>query len=269
MGTTLLIGEKINTSRKEVQEAVSNMDAVSIRKLAREQAEAGAHYIDVNCGTFLEREAELMTWMVNEIQEEVDKPLCIDSPNPKALRAGLSASKNGQPMINSISGEKERYEQILPLVLEYNAKIVALCMDNKGIPQDAERRVEIASKLIRDMEAAGVERDNIYVDPLIQPISTSTENALSAIRCMEMVLEKYPGVHITCGLSNISFGLPKRQLINQTFMVMCMLAGLDSIILDPSDKRMMALVKTSEMLLNKDPYSISYLKAYRQKLLDL
>ena len=264
----LIVGEKINTSRKAVKEAVANQDSAFIRNLARQQAEGGAHYIDINCGTFIDRERELMTWLVEEVHEELDLPLCIDSPDPKAVSAGLAAHKKGQPMINSISGEKDRYRAILPLVKEYRAKIVVLCMDDEvGIPHDAQTRFKIARRVIDGLLEIGTPEDDIYVDPLIQPISTDTVNALSALDTIRMVKEAYPGTHAVCGLSNISFGLPERKLLNQTFMIMCMTAGLDGVILDPTDKRMMALIATGEALLNKDPYCGRYLKAYRKGIL--
>ncbi len=265
----LVVGEKINTSRKAVKEAVKNRDAAFIRDLARSQAEGGATYIDVNCGTFINDEPEIITWLCAEIQDEVNLPLCIDSPNPAAIEAGLKAHRNGQAMVNSISGEKQRYEAILPLVKQYGCKIVILCMDDEsGIPHDAATRYRIAARVIDGLKEVGVKEDDIYVDPLIQPISTATENALSALETISLVKEAYPGTHGICGLSNISFGLPARKLLNQTFMVMCMTMGLDGVILDPSDKRMMALVTATETLLNKDPYCGRYLKAYRKGLLE-
>ncbi len=264
----LVVGEKINTSRKAVKEAVANKDASFIRNLARQQAEGGAHYIDINCGTFIDTERELMTWLVEEVQKELDLPLCIDSPDPKAVAAGLKAHKNGQPMINSISGEKERYNAILPLVKEYGAKIVVLCMDDEvGIPHDADTRFKIARWVIDGLLEIGTKDDDIYVDPLIQPISTDTKNGLSALETIKMVKEAYPGTHAVCGLSNVSFGLPERKLLNQTFMVMLMAAGLDGVILDPNDKRMMALISAGEALLDRDPYCGQYLKAYRKGIL--
>lgn len=265
----LVVGEKINTSRKEVKEAVQNRDAAFIRELARQQAEGGAHYIDINCGTFIDNEAEIITWMVEEVQDELDLPLCIDSPNPIAIEAGLKAHRNGQAMVNSISGEKARYEAILPLVKEYGCKIVVLCMDDSGIPNNAKTRFTIASKVIEGLKDEGIKEDDIYVDPLIQPISTDTVNGLSSLDTITMLKEAYPGTHSICGLSNISFGLPGRKILNQTFMILCMAAGLDGVILDPKDKRMMAFITAAEALLDKDPYCGSYLKAYRQGLLEL
>ena len=265
----IVVGEKINTSRKKVKEAAKNRDASFIRNLARSQAEGGATFIDVNCGTFVDEEVEVMKWLVEEIQQEVDLPLCIDSPNPLAIKAGLEGHRNGQAMVNSITAEKSRYDSILPLVKEYGCKIVVLCMDDEsGIPEDAQTRFDIAAKVIDGLEKAGTKQDDIYVDPLIQPISTATNNGLSAIETIRMVRAKYPEAHSICGLSNVSFGLPSRKLLNRAFMIACMTMGLDGVILDPNDKEMMALVKATEALLDSDPFCGRYLKAYREGLLD-
>jgi 5-methyltetrahydrofolate corrinoid/iron sulfur protein methyltransferase len=264
----LIIGEKINTSRKSVKEAVENRDSAFIKDLARRQAEAGAHYIDINCGSFIDDEEEIMTWLVRQVQEELELPLCIDSPNPLAIEAGLKMHKHGQPMINSLSGEKARYDAIQPLVAQYGCKIVILCMDdNSGIPHDAKTRFDIASDVIIRLKECGTKEEDIYVDPLIQPISTATENALCAMDTIRMIKDAYSNAHLVCGLSNISYGLPERKLLNQTFMIMCMVAGLDGVIVDPNDKRMMSLITSAETLLNKDPYCGQYLKAFRQGML--
>jgi 5-methyltetrahydrofolate--homocysteine methyltransferase len=261
----LIVGEKINTSRKTVKEAVEKRDAAFIRALARRQLEAGADYIDVNCGTFLQNEPELLSWLVREVQDELDgRPLCIDSPNPAAVEAALEAHR-GTAMLNSISGEKERYAALEPLIVRHGCKVVVLCMDDaSGIPPDAATRFQIASRIIESLVQKGVKPDDIYVDPLIQPISVDTKNGLSAAETIRLVRERYPGVHAICGLSNISFGLPERKLLNQAFMVVCAAYGLDAVILDPEDQKMMALVHAVGALLNRDPYCGAYLKAYRR-----
>lgn len=266
----LVVGEKINTSRKEVREAVERRDAAFIRALARRQVEAGAAYIDVNCGTFIQNEPELLSWMVQEVQQELDgAPLCIDSPNPLAVEAALKVHR-GTAMLNSISGEKERYEALLPLVVQYGCKVVVLCMnDEAGIPPDAATRFNIASRIIDGLAEKGARVEDIYVDPLIQPISVDTKNGLSAAETIRMVRDRYPGVHAICGLSNISFGLPERKLLNQAYMVICAAYGLDAVIMDPEDKKMMALVHAAKALLNRDPYCGGYLKAYRKGALKL
>ena len=268
MNQLIVVGEKLNTSRKAVREAVENRDSVFIRDLARRQVEAGAHYVDVNCGTFVEEEPEYLSWMVKEVQDELNQmPLCIDSPSAEAVAAALKVHK-GQALLNSISGEKERYDSLVPLVKEYGCKVVLLCMDDEsGIPPDADTRFRIASQVIEKLQSESVRQDDIYIDPLIQPISVSTKNGLSAAETIMMVREKYPDVHAICGLSNISYGLPQRKLLNQAYLVMCAAYGLDAVILDPEDKRMMELVYASEALLDRDPFCGGYLKAYRKGLL--
>jgi len=151
----LIVGELINTSRKAIKPAVESRDAAFIKEMAQKQVDAGADYVDVNCGTMVFNEEETMAWLVETVQSQVTAPLCIDSPNPKALEVGLSLCKHGQPMINSITAEKDRYETILPFVLKYKAKIVGLCMDDSGMPETAEDRLKIATKLVTDMVAAG------------------------------------------------------------------------------------------------------------------
>lgn len=261
----LIVGEKINTSRKEIREAVARRDAGFIRDLARRQYEAGAGMIDVNCGTFVDDEPEILRWLVQEVQDELDGvPLCIDSPNPDALRAALQVHR-GEALVNSISGETGRYQNVLPLLKEFNCRVVVLCMDSEhGIPHDAETRVRIASDLIDRLQQEGIPQDKIYVDPLVQPVSTATSNGPAAVDTIRMVHAMYPAVHSICGLSNISFGLPNRWLLNQAFLVMCMYAGLDGVILDPLDRKMMALLTASLTLTDRDPYCAGYLKAFRQ-----
>ncbi|MCF8012072.1 MAG: methyltetrahydrofolate cobalamin methyltransferase [Clostridiales bacterium] len=265
----LVIGEKINTSRESIKKAVETKDSEFIRKVAREQKEGGAHYIDINCGTFIDNEPELMEWLVEEVQKEVDLPLCIDSPNPEAVRAGFEAHKNGKPMLNSISGEKERYDALAPLVKGYDCKVVLLTMDDTGIPTDAEKRFQVAKDVIADLKDGGVKEEDIYVDPLVQPISTDTTNGLSVLETIKKIHKEFDNVNTTCGLSNVSYGLPQRKLLNQTFMIMCMTEGLNGVILDPTDKKMMGLVTVSNSLLNKDPFCGQYLKAYRDGLLEI
>ncbi len=264
----ILVGEKINTSLKGITEAVRSRDREFIARKAVEQAENGAHYIDVNCGTLIDEEVEALPWLVQVVQEAVDKPCCIDSPNPLALSAALRVHK-GKPMINSITAEKERYDSIIKLVQEYNAAIVALVMDDEhGMPKDAPTRIKVGVRLIADLVQAGVALDDIYIDPLIQPISTDSNMALVAVDTIRGIREVYPGVHFMCGLSNVSFGLPRRGLLNRTFLVMCMLAGLDGAILDPGNREMMSMIYAAEALLNRDAYLKNYLKAYRSGLLD-
>lgn len=262
----LIVGELINTSRKAIKPAVEDRNAEFIMDLAQKQVDAGANYVDVNCGTMVFNEEETMAWLVNSIQEKVQSPLCIDSPNPKAIEVGLSLCKYGQPMINSITGEKERYETILPMVLKHKAKVVALCMDDSGMPETAEDRMRIADKLVADMTAAGVPEDDIYLDPLVKPVSTGDNAGMEVLETIYRIKQKYPKVHGICGLSNISYGLPNRKVLNQIFMIQTMTMGMDGYILDPLDKTMMGFVYGSNALLGQDQFCMNYLTAHRKGL---
>ena len=262
----LIIGELINTSRKLVKPAVEQRDAAFIQELAIRQVESGAHYVDVNCGTMVHDEVETMEWLVKTIQEVTSAPLCIDTPRTEAMEAGLAAVKNGQPMVNSITAEKERYDTVLPLVLKYKAKVVALCMDDTGVPTSAEQRIAIVRKLVGDLTAAGVPEDDIYLDPLVTPVSTGDNCGNDVLDTVRFIRKEYPRVHAACGLSNVSYGLPNRKILNQAFMIQTMAAGMDAYILDPLDKAMMGFVYASEALLGQDSFCMQYLTAHRKGL---
>jgi cobalamin-dependent methionine synthase I len=248
----IIVGELINASRKAVGEAISAQDAEAIKKLAVDQHEAGANYIDVNAGIFVGQEAGYLQWLVKTVQGAVDAPCCIDSPDPKAIENALSVHK-GTAMINSISLEKDRYNALLPVVAGTDLKVVALCMSDEGMPETTEDRVKIADQLINDLVKNNIPLDNIYVDPLVQPVSTKS------------TLTRFKGVHTICGLSNISYGLPLRQMLNQTFAVMAVARGLDALIINPLDRKMIQNLIAAETLAGRDDYCMNYLKAYRKK----
>lgn len=265
----IIIGEKINTSIKAIRPAVEAKDAKAIQEVALKQVEAGAHYIDVNCGTFSGREPELLEWLVDTVQQVIDKPLCIDSPNPEALDKALAANRNGKPLVNSITAEKERYNAILPLVLKYNTSVIVLCMDDNGMPETADERLFIAERMVKNLTKEGVELDDIFFDPMVRPVGTGSHYGVVALDTISRIVKEFPGVHTTCGLSNISFGLPGRKLINQAFLILAIGAGLDSAILDPLDKRIMSYAYAAELLKDKDPYCLNYIAAFREGRLDI
>jgi 5-methyltetrahydrofolate--homocysteine methyltransferase len=258
----LIVGELINASRKSVKEIIENQDAAGVAKLARDQRDHGANYIDVNAGVFVGREPELLKWLVATVQNAVEVPCCIDSPDPKAIAAALAVHK-GTAMINSISLEKERYDALLPLVAESKSKVVALCMSDEGMPETADQRMAIADQLVNGLVKNGVPIENIYLDPLVQPVATNNTFGGEFLQAIERITQAFKGVHTMCGLSNISFGLPERKFINQTFMVMAIARGLDGAIVNPLDARMMGCILTAETLMGRDPYCMSYLKAFR------
>jgi 5-methyltetrahydrofolate corrinoid/iron sulfur protein methyltransferase len=259
-----IVGELINASRRQIGAAIENQDTDTIQEIAKEQSANGADYIDVNAGVFVGKEADYLKWLVRTVQEVVDTPCCIDSPDPGAVVAALSVHK-GTPMINSISLEKERYDALMPIIAGTDCKVVALCMSDAGMPETADARLAIAEELVNNLVKNHIPLENIYVDPLVQPLSTNDSYGTEFINSIERIKKQFPGIHTVCGLSNISYGLPERLLVNRTFMVMAITKGLDGAIVNPLDRKMMAAITTAETLMGKDQWCEAYLQAYRQK----
>jgi len=262
----IIVAEKINTSRKSIEEAVRKRDAAFIIRIAREQAEAGAHFIDVNAGTFVDQETGCLRWLVETVQSEVDLPLSLDSPDPRALSAAIRLHK-GEPMINSISLEEDRFQSLLPVITSHPCHVVALCMAQTSMPTSIEERVEVGSELVKKLTGAGIPIERIYVDPLIQPVSVDTNMGLAALGAIKEIMQKFPGVNTICGLSNISFGLPERRIINRNFLSLCIFSGLSAVILDPTDKQLMTALLATEMLTGRDEYCQNYIEAYQNNRL--
>ena len=258
----VIVGEKINTSRKSVEEAVRKRDATFIARVAQEQAEAGANYIDVNAGTFLEEEVAHLCWLVETVQSEVDLPLSLDSPNPKALSEAMKRHR-GEPMINSISLEEDRFKSLMPVITSQPCSVVALCMAKTAMPTTTEERVQVGSEIIEKLTGQGFPLKKIYVDPLIQPVSVDTNMGVAALGAINKIMDDFPGVNTICGLSNISFGLPERRLINRNFLALCLTYGLSAVILDPTDQKIMTTLLTIEMLLGRDEYCGNFIDAYQ------
>ena len=257
----LIVGERINATRKKIGEAVQAQDAEHIRAEASKQVEAGAHLIDVN-GGIPGKETEYLLWLVDVVQGVVDVPLCLDSADAGALAAALP--KCGQPpMINSITFEKERLEKVTPLVTEFGAKVIALCLSEDGPPQDFDGRIEIAAKMIDRLTGDGVPLENIYVDPCVFPISTSPEAGTYVLDAIAWIHAQYPGVHTICGASNVSFGLPVRKLLNSVFLAMLIARGLDSAIIDPCNSLTRACLLAAEALAGRDDFCTAYIEAFR------
>jgi 5-methyltetrahydrofolate--homocysteine methyltransferase len=258
----IIIGELINASRKAVGAAIEAQDAAAIQKVASEQHAAGADFIDVNAGIFVKKEPEYLAWLVQTVQAVVDGPCAIDSPSPKAIDAALAVHQ-GTPMINSISLEKDRYENLLPIVAGTDMKVIALCMSDEGMPKTVEDRLKIADKLVNGLLQNNVKMENIFVDPLVQPLSVDDTFGVEFIKSVEQIMQRFEGIHTACGLSNISYGLPERSFLNQTFMVMAITKGLDGAIVNPLDKKMMANITAAETLAGKDSFCMNYLQAFR------
>ena len=259
----IIIGEKINGTRKAVAAAIRERDTGFIRQLALDQVAAGSAYLDVNAGTSPEKEPDDMAWLVNTIQDATDKPLCLDSANAKALESGLALVKK-TPIINSVSGEKQRIDNVLPLALAHKTGLILLALDDKtGIPDTCAGRLEIVHRLVKMAMDGGLKEEQLYIDPLVTAISTGDKNAMITYESIKEINAAYPEAHITCGLSNISFGMPLRSVINRTFMAMCIQVGMDSAIIDPNDRDLKGAMLAAEMLMGKDKFCQNFSRAFR------
>lgn len=260
----IVIGELINGTRKPIARAIAERDAEYIQSLACEQAGAGAAYVDVNAGTTGDKEIEDLAWLVEVVQEVVSVPLSLDSPNPRALEQALEVYKGPKPLINSVTAEAERVEKVLPLVVSSGASVIALCLSDRGMPADAEERVAVGRELVQAIMDAGVEPERIFIDPVVVPQGTDHRAGGWVLDAISELRALFPGCHITGGLSNISYGLPERRLLNRVFTAMCISRGLDSAVIDPLDREMMATVCAAEALAGRDEWCMNYLQAYRE-----
>ncbi|MBC7358337.1 MAG: dihydropteroate synthase [Desulfacinum sp.] len=265
----LIIGEKINSTRKAVDAAVRRRDREFIEDLARRQAAAGAHLLDVNCGTLdAEEEPQAMAWLVEVVQQATGLPLCLDSANPRALAAGLEVHQ-GRAMINSISGESARYREVLPLLRETDSQVVLLGLDDQGIPPTREKAREVGGRLVDALCEAGIEPDRVYFDPLVRSVATNPQSVVDTLLLMDDLRQAYPGLHFVSGVSNVSFGLPARRHLNRAYVVLSIAHGLDAVIMDPTDTVMGALIYAAEALLARDRFCLEYIKAFQNKKLDV
>lgn len=219
--------------------------------------------IDVNAGTFLSSEPEYLTWLVRTVQEAVDVPLSIDSASAEALGQALEVHR-GKALLNSISAEKDRLEKLIPIIKEHRPSVIALCMDDEGLPESTEKTVAIAEGVVEILLSSGIDGADIYLDPLIRPIGTNPSFGRLGIESIMKLKDRLPDARTICGLSNVSFGLPLRRLLNQNYLSMLVAAGIDAVIADTLDRRLMANLKASLALLGRDEYCIDYLKAYRE-----
>lgn len=265
----IIIGERINSTRKSITAALEARDEEHILREARHQWDAGSAYLDVNTAMMRKNEPELMTWVIDLIQGEIPNVLiAIDSANPAAVEAGLEAHK-GRPLLNSINGERERMDHLIPLIREHKPRVIGLTINDEGITQDGDKRYRMGAELIELLIKNEIELDDIFVDPLIFPVSAKLQAGNISLNIMGRLKENYPGVHTVCGLSNISFGLPERKLINQVYMMLAMGRGLDAAIIDPLDRRMLASIVTANTLLGYDKACKNFLKSYRRGDLNL
>lgn len=261
----IIIGERINGSREEIKKAIEERDKDFLKKVASQQVESGANVLDVNCGSEEKDEAKLMKWLVETVQEAVDVHLCLDSANPEVIESGLkSCHQPSSAWVNSITMERNRIEGMLPLAEEYQSRVVALLMDENGIPDEAGKRLRAAENLMKKIDNYKIPWERIYFDPLVEPLAISTKKILVTLETIKLLKSNFPEINIILSLSGVSFGLPARRLLNRTFLPILFYLGTEAIILDPLDKELMSTIKASLALLNQDEFCLQYIQAYRE-----
>ncbi len=260
-----LIGERINpTGRRIFQEQLREGDFSAIERDVKAQVEGGANVLDVNMGVPLTDEPELLAKAVRMVQDLTDLPICIDSSVVEALEAGLSVYQ-GRALVNSVTAEDDRLELILPLVKKYDAAIIALPNDHDEIPMEADKRVDLTGKIVRvATQEYGIAQADIVIDPLAMPIGADTTTSLVTFEVMRRLREDF-GVNMTCGASNVSFGMPARHTLNATWLPMAMTSGLTSAIMDARTPQVVEAVKAADVFLGHDDWGMAWISAHRAK----
>ena len=260
----IIIGEKLNGSIPSVAKAISEKDADLIRERARMQAEAGATFLDVCASVEEDVEVETLKWMIDLVQEVTDTPICVDSPSAKSCVAAIPFCKR-PGLINSVSLEGDKIDTIFPVIADTDWECVALLCDNDGIPDSVERRMKIFFGIMEKAKQYGIAPSRLHIDPLVVTLGTDQTALTVFADCCRRIKYEYPEIHITSGLSNISFGLPVRKNINQAFMVLAMNAGMDSAIVDPTNKNMIGMIYATNALLERDEYCLQYIDKFGNK----
>jgi 5-methyltetrahydrofolate--homocysteine methyltransferase len=258
-----IIGERINpTGRKKLAEELRNGDLSTVAVDVRAQVEAGADMLDINAGIPLVDEAELLATMLQAVQAEADIPICIDSSVIEALEAGLSVYE-GKALVNSVTGEDERMEEIFPLVAKHGAAVIGLANDETGIPETPQQRLEIATKIVKVAGEHGIPPEDVIIDPLAMTVGADTEAVTTTLETIRLIRDEL-GVNMCLGASNVSFGLPERFVLNAAFLPMAMAAGLTSAIMSTAEV-CVSSVRAADLLLGHDPWGSSWIAAHRAR----
>jgi 5-methyltetrahydrofolate--homocysteine methyltransferase len=264
----IIIGEKINGFIPSTLKAIEDRDEAFIRDLAVRQTELGADYLDVCAGTAHEVERDTLKWLIPIVQDAVETPLCIDSSDINVILDMLPFVKK-PGLINSISGEPGKCEGLLPEIADTDWQVIALTCDKNGIPTDADVKFKIAETILAQAKNYGIDASRIFIDPLVTTLATTGEALTNFTAAVRKIKAAYPEVHITSGLSNISFGMPFRKAINMQFLSLAMAAGMDSAIMDPTSDDMRATLYATDALLGNDEYCMAYIQAYRDGLIGI
>jgi 5-methyltetrahydrofolate--homocysteine methyltransferase len=263
-GPVRIIGERINpTGRKQLMAALQEGDLDIVRRDAQAQVEAGAAILDVNAGVPGADEPALMRDMIAAVREITDIPLCIDSPNPQTLEAGLQAY-DGKALVNSVNGEERSLDTILPLVAEHGAAVIGLCMDDDGIPQTSEQRLQVAAKILARADRLGIRPSDVIIDPLVLTVGADQQAGRTTLAATRMIAREF-GVNIAMGASNVSHGLPDRPAINAAFLAMAVACGLSCPITNPLSTQVREAVLAANLLLGHDEWAMEWMTYYRSK----
>lgn len=260
----LIIGERINGMFKDIAKAIREKDAKVVQEWARKQEENGSHYLDINVGPSSPAPVEAMKWLIEVTQEVSDLPLCLDSTKYDAIEEGLKICKR-PAMINSVPAEQAKMDRVFAMAAEYDAEVIALAMNEQGIPKDADSRVALAAELVANFMAYDLSPEKLYIDPLVLPCNVAQDHGPEVLRTLrEIKLISDPAPKTVVGLSNISQGTKDRELVNRVFAVMAMSHGLDAAIADACDDELMAAVATARIVLNMDIYCDSYIDVFKK-----
>ncbi len=259
----IIIGEKINGSIPAVAEAIANRDAEFIKNRAKAQAEAGATFIDCCASVPEAEEVETLKWMIDCIQEVTDLPIAVDSPSADVIKEAYKFCKK-EGIINSVSGEGDKVDTIFPLIADSKWGVICLLSDDTGIPKTAADRLKVFDYIMSKAKEYNISPDRLYIDPLVEMLCTSEDGMAMNVEVMSTIRKQYPDIHLVAAVSNISFNLPVRKLVNLGYTVLAMNAGLDSAILDPLNRDMMGVIYATEALLGLDDYCMEYIGAYRE-----
>lgn len=259
-GPVIIIGECINpTRRKKLVSTLEAGDFSYVLELAESQIRAGADVLDVNVGFPGVNDVKLLPEVVLVLKEKFGVPLCLDSPNPEAIEAGLRAA-GGKCLINSVNGEQRSMNVLLPVAKEYGAAIIGLCMDDEGITHDPFKRLAVAEKILERAVRAGIKEEDVVIDPLVMAVSADPKACLVTLETIRLVHEKL-GLNITTGASNISFGLPGREVLNSAFMALSIINGLTCPIANP--EKITSAVRATDLILGRDDYAVRFVEHFQ------
>ncbi len=264
----IIVGENINATIPRIKDLIMHHDETSLKDLAVEQERAGAHIIDINVATgkgTADDEINDMRWLIERVKSTIHAKICVDSADHSVLRAGIEAGGDATGLVNSVKATDKNIAEVLPLVSEFSLPVIALAMDERGVPADTKTRLRACEKLMRGAEVHNIPAENIFFDPLVMPISTDIGQAVTTIETLEGIKKEFPQAKTILAVSNVSFGLQRRTLINQALIHMAQLLSVDALLVNPCDAELMLAVKAGEAVMGRDRHCRKYSRAVRQQ----